>query len=407
MGTIKIVTGVTYGLLIAVENYNQDKKFKKVGYASKDAKDLLDAFLTLGYDKDDFHCLIDQNATYNSIISEIKHLSRRATKDDRIIVFFAGHGVYVNSENRILPVDAYAENLMETSLPIEIILGYLKKSDSRKNLLFLDCCHSGFEPGKIERDISSDFSVDQLLYDFRNEEYCCGFASCKSDEKSHTNQSLRNGVWTHFLIKALKGDGGDIYDNGILFSHKLQSYLKAEVPLFVKQNHLKKNQTPMIFGSQTDVFPIADLSFIFDERIRKQIENEEENRRKQKEAEITLFDVSLISEKEGQVKFLSGFQKGYHSIPNRSGADDFIKKCGSALIKDEIKKIGNELKEKMKYKRKEIDAWSEDGSGAINTPDFKYSVEIFQSAEDPANYVLVRKLEEFGLSDAICLFQRS
>ena len=387
------LSGITYALIIAVENYNQHKNFKKVTYASKDLTDLKKALLGLGIHEYEIIPLIDKDATYTAINTELKQLSRRVTKDDRIIIFFAGHGVYVEEKNWIVPVDAYINSLKETCISIGSILGHLKKSSCKKNLIFLDCCHSGFEPGDIIRDISTDFLADELLYNYRNEEYCCGFASSKSDQKSISNPELKNGVWSHFLIKALTGDAGKIYEQGILFSDRLQSYLNKNVSEFVKMNTAdKKDQTPIIFGNQTDKFPIADLNSIFEER--------EKNK---KVSDVSFTNITLLSEEDGEVKSLPGFKKGFHRVPNDqySRADSFIKDCGYKLIFDEINELSEMIRKKMKYKRKEMEVWSESGTGTINTPDFTYSMEIYQSDDDPADYVLLRKLEGFSYSNAI------
>ncbi len=393
MGEMTIISGVTYCLIIAIENYNQSKHFKNVSYAAKDAKDLKETLLGLGIYEEDVISLIDKDATFMAINTEIKQLSKRATKDDRIILFFAGHGVFVEEKNCIVPVDAYIANLKETCITIDSIMGQLKTSLSKKNILFLDCCHSGFEPGKIVRDISTNFLADELLYNFRDEEYCCGFASCKSDQKSISSNILKNGVWSHFLITALKGDAGKIYEHGILLSDNLQSYLNKNVSEFVKINTTdKKDQTPILFGNLTDKFPIADLNPIFKEL--------EKNR---KVSDISFTNITLLSKEGGEVKSLPGFKKGFHHVPNNQfdGADSFIKDCGIQLISDEIDELSKNIREKMKYKRKEIEAWSDGGTGTINTPDFTYSMDIYQSDEDPGDYVLFRKLEGFRQSSAI------
>ena len=386
-----IVTGITYALIIAVENYSKPD-FKKVSYAAKDAKDLSEAFAALGITE--ITCLIDKDATFTAISTEIKRLSMKATKFDRIMIFFAGHGIYLEEENRIVPVDAYVTSLKDSTIAISSILGYLKKSGSKKNILFLDCCHSGFEPGENIRDVSTAFLADELKYNYRNEEYCCGFASSKSNQKSISDFNLKNGVWSHYLIKVLKGDADrKIYEHGIVFSDKLQGYLNKEVSEFVKLNDAnKRDQTPIIFGNLTDRFPIADLNELFNERERsKQV------------SEITFTNVTLLSEEDGEIKSLPGFQKKIHTIPTGyfSATKSFTKSCGAKVVDDEIQSLSVEVRSKLSYKRKQMEVWSSDGSGAIVTPDFTYSIEIFQSETDSGNYVLLRKLEGFRNSNTI------
>lgn len=388
-----VISGVTYALVVAVEKYNNPSSFKKVAHAEKDAQDFVAALHGINVHPDDIVVLLNEIATKSAILAELKTLSKRTLENDRIIVFFAGHGVYIDQANHIAPVDAYKNNLQDTCVPIREILGYLKNAACNRNLLFLDCCHSGFEPGDLVRDSDATFLADELKYQYKDEEYCIGFASCKSNQVSVSHPKLKNGVWSHHLIKALKGEAGKIYDRGILFSDKLQSYLNKEVAEFVKMNTTdRKDQTPIIFGNLTDKFIIADLNPIF-----------EEKERNRKVAEVSFYNVALLSEEDGQIKQLPGFQKGFHHVPtnNYSGANQFVQDCGTLLIKEEIDHLSTEIGAKMNYKRKDLEAWSEDSGGAIDTPDFTYTMQIYQSEEDPSEYVLERKLTRFEGSKAI------
>jgi len=387
-----VVLGITYALVVAIENYNKPDYFKKVDYAGKDAKDFSDALKERGVDSDNTTILLNEKATKTSILAELKAISSKTQKYDRIIVYFAGHGVYFDGNNHIVPVDAYKTNLQDTCIPISEILGYLKKSASKQNLLFLDCCHSGFEPGDLIRDADATFLTDELKCKYRNEEYCIGFASCKSDQVSISHPKLKHGVWSHFLLKAINGKAGKIYEKGMLFNDKLQSYLNKEVAHFVKMNTPKKmDQTPIVFGNHSDRFMIADLNNYFDEQDKKK-----------KVSRISLSNVTLLSEEEGEVKSLPDFIKGYHHVPNRfSPVDSFIKKCGSPIIKNEIEELGEQIQNGMSYKRKQFDVNIENGLGVIGTPDFTYSMEILQSNENPGEYILLRKLEGFENSQSI------
>ncbi len=386
-------SGITYALIIAVENYNKPEYFQKADYAEKDAQDFVTALKGINVHGDDITTLINEKATKTAILAELKTLSGRTLENDRIIMYFAGHGVYVGENNHVVPVDAYKTSLQDTCIPIGEILGYFKKSACNHNLLFLDCCHSGFEPGDLIRDSDATFLADELKYMYKNEEYCIGFASCKSNQVSVSNPNLKNGVWSHFLITALKGEAGKIYDDGLLFNDKLQSYLNKEVAAYVKMNTTdKKDQTPITFGNHTDKFIIADLNPIFDEK--------ERNR---KVVDISFSNVTLLSEEDGEVKSLPGFKKGFHRVPNsqHKSADSFIKDCGAKIVNDEIHEIADQIKEKLNYKRKELEVSPEGSTRSINTPDFTYSMEIYQSDEDPGDYILLRKLEGFSNSSAI------
>ena len=386
------MAGITYAIIISIENYNESTDFPKVDFATKDAEDFTKALLTLGYNEADFLILPNEKATKTAILSKVKKFVTKVTGNDRIIFYFAGHGFYEEGQNLIAPVDAITTDKKGTCIPLLDIVEFLRTSQSSKNILFLDCCHSGFLTHDKIREAITSFKSEELIYQYGGEEFCVGYASCKSDEESISHVKLQNGVWTHFLVKALSGNAGSIYEEGLLFSDKLQSYLRKETTEFVKMNTTKKrDQTPVKFGSETDKFVIADLTAIFEEREKERIKKELE----EQAASFSFEDISFISEEGGSVKSLPGFIKGRHNVPSRvnSAANNFIKTIGHKIIQEEISEISQELQKHLKYPRAKLKATTDDGSGSIETPDFDYSIDIFQSKEDPCTYVLSRKLE--------------
>ena len=203
---------ITYALIVAVENYHQPKHFSKVKYAAKDANDFSEILKRIGVLNENIIILVDSNATQTRIKKELESILKVAVENDRVIFFFTGHGAFENKENYIIPSDSYHDDISGTSISVNYILGKLKYSLSQKNILFLDCCHSGFEAGDDTKGLDKNFLADQLIYDSKDEKYTVGFASCRSDQVSITDPKLRRSVWTNFLIEALTGEDVKIYE---------------------------------------------------------------------------------------------------------------------------------------------------------------------------------------------------
>lgn len=385
--------GVTYIILAAVEHYNEAEDFPQVAFATKDAEDLNKAFLNLKYPKDDILLLINSKATKTSIIQSVKKITKRATTLDSIIFYFAGHGCYRDGKNYLAPVDGEKTDIKASFVLIDKLFKYFKDSNSKKITVFLDCCHSGPDSVDLTRKIDDTFSADELMYQYNKEEYCMGFAACKSNQSSVSHPKLQNGVWTHFLIKALAGDAGSIYEKGLLFGDKLQSYLNKETAEFVKLNTTKKrDQTPIVFGKMSDRFIVADVNPIFDER---------ELLKKAKE--ITFGNIYLASQEEENVKSLPGFDRKRHKEPSYVGgsANSFIGDISKDLIKDEIEKLSEAIRSQLNYKRKEVTVVVDRGAGSLETTDFEYQITIEQSTENAKEYVLIRKLTDITNPDLI------
>ena len=381
------------GLIVAVENYH-DKKISPVKFAENDATKLFESLINLGCDQTKFEVLIDHTATFTTILEKLRYVSRNAEETDVIIFYYAGHGFLLNGKNQISSVDTSLTSLDSTTININTILSTFEKSKSSKIIAFLDCCHSGIEFSDVERGPITDFSIDDLKYEYDTAEHLTVFASCKSSERSQADLERKHGVWSYYLIKALSGKAKDIYDKGLLFSDKLQKYLAEKTFHRVKKITVeKKNQTPVKFGKETsEKFIVADLNPLLAE-IGIKVEA----------TGIKFESAVIVGSEEDSVKNLPGFKSG-HKIPKEidSYHNGWIKSIAYDLIKSELDDVARILKEKLKYKRKDIsDTLIEDGRGQLVTNDFDYIVSVEQSDEDPGTFVLTRSIENFKNSEIL------
>lgn len=378
------------GLIIAVENYHDSKNLRPVKFAENAAEEFLNSLIQLGCDKDKLEYLPSHLATKTTIVERIKQISQYASPTDTIVFYFAGHGFFHNGVNLISCVDTSLTSLPDTTIDINFILSSFDKSKSNKVIAFLDCCHSGIEFSEIERSPVNEFSTDSLKYEYGNAEHLIVFASCKSDEKSQADLERKHGVWSYFLITALKGEAKGIYDSNLLFSDKLQKYLADNTYHRVKIiTPEKKNQTPVKFGKETaEKFIVADLTKIFEEREIKV------------NAETIKFEKAIIlTTEEDWVRTLPGFHKEKNHKPPKlidDYHDSWIKKISTDLIKQELDQVAETLRRRLKYKRNDIENPTiDDGAGQLRTIDFDYVVTISQSKDHADMYVLTRSIENF------------
>ena len=384
-----------YAIIVAIEDYHDQTKLGKVHYALNDANGVKNALESLGYENDNIEILTNNLATRTSTFEVIKKISNYAQKGESILFYYAGHGFYSDGKNLISCVDTSLSSLHETCISLQDILGIFNKSKSTQIMLFLDCCHSGLEFDIKLRSPISIFSTDELKYEYSNSEYLTGFAACKGNEKSKPDSEKKHGTWSYFLIKALSGEATpNPYKQGLLFSDDLQSYLKKETYNRVKLITTdKKTQTPIQFGKNTDKFIVADISEILSQKIIKKAASS-----------IKFEKITLLTEEEGSVTTLPGFIRGRHKSPSEISDyhEKWIKSIAQDLLEEEINEIGEEIRRKLRLKRKQIlNTTVEEGIGEIVTTEFDYSVVISQSEDDPGVYILTRSLENFKNSQIL------
>lgn len=381
-------------LVIAVENYHDDKNISRVKYAQNDAEQFLQCMIDLGCRSENLEYLVNDRATKTTILQKIKQISNNARTGDTIIFYYAGHGFYSNGKNLISSVDTSLNSLDTTAIDIEQVLSELEESESKKIIGFLDCCHSGIKFSTNKRSPVTHFSTDDLKNHYNNAEHLIIFASCKDDEKSFCDIERTHGVWSYFLIEALKGNVPEIYENKLLFSDSLQNYLLNNTFHRVKTiSKFKESQTPLKFGKETtEKFIVADMS----KKLSNAVSEKEGLQLKLESADIS-------GSEEDFVKNLSGY-KSHHKVPKEIGTyqNKWIKSIAHDEIEEELERVASLLKSKMKLKRKDIqDPLIEDGYGQIVTKDFDYVIGIEQSGENPAEYIMTRRLENFKNSNIL------
>lgn len=113
----------------------------------------------------------------------------------------------------------------------------------------------------------------------------------------------------------------------------------------------------------------------------------------------------ILTTEEDWVRTLPGFNKERNHKPPKSiddYHDSWIKKISKDLIEEELNQLANTLREKLRYKRNDIEEpVIDDGAGQLLTIDFDYVISISQSKEHADMYVLTRSIENFKNTDIL------
>lgn len=131
-----------YLLIIGINNYRHHAKLRN---AVKDASDFRDLMLSkFGYLKDNLIELYDDSATSENIYSTFGRLSKQMNENDRLLIYYAGHGVY-DEDLQLgywVPVNA-AEGNQAQLIPNNMISRYIGAMKARKIFAIIDACYSG------------------------------------------------------------------------------------------------------------------------------------------------------------------------------------------------------------------------------------------------------------------------
>lgn len=239
-----------YALFIGIGAYQY---LNRLGKTTNDAKDIYELFLHNSYSLVNLVLLLDEQATKPAINNQLDHLTRKMTSDSTFVLFFAGHGVqrvggFAPGEY-LCPIEADLDNLQTTGISNEELSTALRHISAKRIIVFLDACHSG----GIGQPRSAGLTIKPGLSDTAYAKLVQGegqviIASCKPDQVSWELGGMRNGLFTHYLLKGLQGEAAG--KDGIIGITDLYSYISKQVP-----NHIPQ-QEPMLKGVLGSNFPI-------------------------------------------------------------------------------------------------------------------------------------------------------
>lgn len=187
--------------------------------------------------------IVDEGATRKNILKIMRTTFTQADTNDVILFYFSGHGL----QSAFLPID-YDGHL--NRLKHAEIRQIFKASKAKHKICIADACHSGSFNGSSKTPYNSTI---QKYYDAFNESRggTALILSSKAEEVSIENAGLRQGIFTHFLIRGLKGLADKDKDMVITIV-ELFEYVKEQVKFYTGDY-----QTPVLYGDFDKKMPIS------------------------------------------------------------------------------------------------------------------------------------------------------
>ena len=249
-------------LIIGINNYT--KGISPLKTAVNDAKQLAEVLRTK-HDYEVWECL-DEVATLSNFHKFLSHtLPEQVTENDRLLFYFAGHGVALNGDDGpagyLIPQDA---KLGDTNsyLPMTKLHDALIQLPCRHFLGILDCCFAGAFKWSNTRDL---LTCPEVIHKERYDRFITDPAwqiltSSACDQKALDNFTLdseRGQVGNHSpfasaLLNILegaadripRGQQGKPAGDGVITATKLYLYLRDTIEIATEKCRLR--QTPGI-----------------------------------------------------------------------------------------------------------------------------------------------------------------
>jgi uncharacterized caspase-like protein len=223
-----------YLLAIGINDYF-DEAIPNLQFAENDARDVYNVFSD-ATSKKSFHgkLLTGEQATLTQIKSYAgERIAGEAKKEDAVLIYFAGHGAVemlpgsnfrMDASNYLVPHDAVNKHLYSSAFSLTKDLPTLLDRISAEHItVILDCCFSGGSGYRGARGIEGFYlQMAKLTTGTDPTSKVVGVSgtpidlgigrvilmACGPDQVAIESSDLKNGIFTHFLVKTISENSG-------------------------------------------------------------------------------------------------------------------------------------------------------------------------------------------------------
>ena len=219
----------SYALVIGIDKY---ENVSNLDYAVEDAKSikkmLIDKFQ---FSNDKITLLLNKDATYRKIKKSLSKVTRQAGDNDRILIFFSGHGETVSlpeggAMGFLVPVDGEKDDLYATSLEMDELRKVTTLSKAKHILYLVDACYGGLAASNTKSlNISTPGFLEKITRDKSRQIITAGGRGEKVIEKAEWGHS----AFTLNILRGLEDWTADTNLDGFITAEELGLFLKNRV----------------------------------------------------------------------------------------------------------------------------------------------------------------------------------
>lgn len=210
-----------WAVIVGVSAYH-DSRIPSLRYAAADAQSFYNWLTSPDggrYPPSRIKLLVNEQATGSNIKEALFVWLKQALQEDMVVIFFAGHGSPDSPDTPenlfLLPYDAQYDNIAATAFPMWDIETALKRFiKAKKVVVMADACHAGGvgQGFDIARRANRGIKINPISSGLQNLSIIGdGVAVISaSDDRQLSQEGEKwgggHGVFTHFLLKGLKGE---------------------------------------------------------------------------------------------------------------------------------------------------------------------------------------------------------
>jgi tetratricopeptide (TPR) repeat protein len=217
-----------YALIVGIANYKNLPSKSQLEFSERDADAIYSILISPeggNFRAENVHRLSGAQATMANLKRELETwLPSVAKEDDRVVIYFAGHGFISAGRAYLAPYDLDPANIPGTGYPMDT-LGQVAgtRIKAKWKVLLTDACHSG----AITPDAEAQ-ALNQSLLDISRSMF--SLTASRDRERSFESRDWGSGhgIFTYYVVKGLEGEADESGD-GIVTADELSNYVRRNV----------------------------------------------------------------------------------------------------------------------------------------------------------------------------------
>jgi hypothetical protein len=199
-----------YALLIGTSEY-QDERLARLKTPAAD----LNVLASLLGDENigGYQVKVLHNQPFTTVLKEIVSFLKDRHRDDHLLLYFSGHGVLDEGGNLYLATkDTERDLLSATALSNRFIKDEMDRSRSKRQVLILDCCHSG---AFLKGTKGESPALTQATFEGYGRAVLTAADSIQyALEGDQVDEGLELSLFTHFLVEGIRTGEADRSNDG-------------------------------------------------------------------------------------------------------------------------------------------------------------------------------------------------
>ncbi len=225
---VKVTVPRSYALVIGISHYKNLPERAQLKYPDRDADAIYTALISKEggeFPPENVHVLKNEDASLAGLEDQLeKWLPSVSKDDDRVLIYFAGHGFLNGGKSYLAPSDIDPNNIGNTAYPMSRLSDVIgNKIHAKWKVLLADACHSGAITPESDRA-----QVNQSLLDLNKSLFVMTASRDREQSFEGPGWGGGHGIFTYYVVKGLQGEA-DTSEDGVVTAQELGDYVYTNV----------------------------------------------------------------------------------------------------------------------------------------------------------------------------------